>query len=769
MKLFYRQPAQNWHEGFPLGNGRLGVVWYREGEKEILQINEDTLWSGYPAETQKGFRPEDLAEVKTLAKERRYLSAMRLLEKRMQDTEDVQIYEPFGSVAVEFMGEDSAEDYSRQLDLERAVAQEEYAKNRKRYRHTCFVSAPAQGICYRIWAEEPFTVRFYAQGGFLTKKEYGQDGFVLYGQCPGRNHFTVSNPPKDTEIPFFGDPREQGMLYKGIGKIRAAGGNVEACRDGVWCRDVTEVTLFLAVRSSFNGYDRHPCLEGADPDRRLSEDISAADKDFEKLLEEHAADYRRYFTRMGFSLGESGGEETDLRERLLRFEKEPSDLGLVTLLFDYGRYLLISCSRPGTQAANLQGIWNPYLIPPWFSDYTVNINTQMNYWLVGPCNLAELAEPLVRMNRELLDNGRQTARLFFGCSGCAAFHNVDLWRKTSPADGRAVWAFWPFGAAWMCRNLYDTYLFTQDRVYLEEILPILRENVIFCQQILEKTKKGYAVCPATSPENEFLWEGERVSVAYYTENTLAVIRNLFRDYREAAEILGQKDEIWRETGRLLEGMVPTAVGSDGRITEWNEEFTEADREHRHLSHLYELHPGRGITRKDEGLYRAAAKSLEQRGDQGTGWSLAWKILMWARLEDGAHAGRMVKKLFHLVDAAEQTHIQGGGLYANLLCAHPPFQIDGNFGYTAGIMEMLLQSHAGELTLLPAVPGDWKTGRVWGAMARGCICVDMEWDENTLRFTLLGKKDTSVRLRIGKREARTVELQANVPYRGTVAL
>ncbi|MBQ8640544.1 MAG: glycoside hydrolase family 95 protein [Lachnospiraceae bacterium] len=797
MKLIFNKPATVWQEGFPVGNGRLGAMVYGDGEKRILQINEDTLWSGYPADTQKGFTPQELKETKKLVRERRYAEAMHYLEERMLVTEDVQMYLPFGNLNVQ-MQQNEMCDYRRELDLETAVAKETYRCKDACYTHTCFISAPAQVMIYRIEAEEDFSVKIGADGQFLNRQEYREDGFTLWGQCPGRSGAVKSRPDREKIIHMSDKPEENGALYQGWGRIFAETKD-NACRqavnseldgsadrsgeaevlsengkpavctvsaDGIAYQGICSLTLVFAVRSSFNGFAKHPVLEGVDPAAALAEDMKQAVRPVEELLCEHIRDYQSYYSRVQFELGTSGKEEMDLQERLAQFAKDPDDQSLIPLLFHLGRYLLISGSRPGTQAANLQGIWNKEIVPPWFSDYTVNINTEMNYWPAGPCNLPELTEPLVRMNRELMAQGRETARRMFACDGVACCHNVDIWRKTSPADGRAMWAFWPFGAAWMCRNLYDEYLFTQDRDYLREIMPILRENVIFCSQMLEETEDGLAVVAATSPENQFLQGEERVSVALYTENTLAIIRNLFLDYIEACQVLDEEmaagketttDEYLLRVKEQLQKIAPMKIGSLGQILEWNEEFEENEVEHRHLTHLYELHPGRGITAKTPELRDAARISLERRGDEGTGWGLSWKLLMWARLEDGEHAGKLAKRMMKLVESHQRVSTHGGGVFANLLCAHPPFQIDGNFGYTAGVAEMLLQSHAGELVILPAIPSEWERGFVRGLAARGGILVDISWENGRANAVLRSTKDTTVSVRIGRGNRQLVEL------------
>ena len=764
MGIIFKQPAKFWQEGFPLGNGRLGAVVRGGCEEEIIQLNEDTLTSGYPVKEQKGFTPEDMEIVRGLTEKRQYDKAMQVLEEIMLCTEDVQLYEPAGNIHIKFEGEREITEYRRELNLDEAVVKVDYRNHGAAYQHICFASAPANALVYKISSDETFSVIISADGDFVSGSDYSEDTVIMHGQCPGRSGFTKGGTPQDAVPVMSENPEEKGMYYKGIIKIQTRGGETEAREDGVYCKNINEVTLYTAIRSSYNGYNKHPYLEGADPDVKLREDCKSADKDWKELLEEHIADYQSFYHRVSFSLTDSGNGDMDMQERLKLFEEEPTDQSLIPLLFHYGRYLLISCSRPGTQPANLQGIWNKEIIPPWFSDYTVNINTQMNYWPASVCNMPELVEPLVVLNEELLENGRQTARQFFGCEGSACFHNTDLWRKTSPADGKAMWAFWPYGAAWMCRNLFDTYLFTEDKKYLEHIMPVLKENTIFCEQMLRKTEYGYAATPATSPENEFIWNGEKVSVAHFTEDTLAISRNLFRDYIQACEILGIQDEVSEKARQLLEEIVPVQISKDGYILEWNEDLEEAEVQHRHLSHLYELHPGRGITKDTPELYQAARVSLDRRGDRSSGWAMAWRMCMWARLEDGNRAEKLMRNMFHLVEADATMSSWGGGVYPNLLCGHPPFQIDGNFGFTAGIAEMLLQSHANEIVLLPAIPDSWKKGKVTGLAASGGILVDMEWNQNQIKYALISKKDQTISVRIGNKERRSINLSKNIVYK-----
>ena len=672
------------------------------------------------------------------------------------------MYIPFGNLCMEMLEEEEISDYGRELCLDTAEVTVSYKNHGAQVERKCLISHPAQVLVYHILSEEAFSLKIYVEGGYPKETSCEAGVLKTKGQCPGRVPFTVGEGGSEKAVPVF--PKElekQGMWYEGWGKA-VTDGETEEAGDTLIVKNAKELTLYYAIRTSFNGFDRHPVLEGVSPVSLLEKDFSCTEKSYTALRTEHLVEYQNYYDRVRLFLGEED-DERDLRQRLLDFKDHPEDIALSALLFQYGRYLLIASSRPGTQPANLQGIWNAELVPPWFSDYTVNINTEMNYWPAGSCNLAEMGEPLLKLCKEMAADGKETAENYFDAKGACSFHNVDLWRKTTPADGRAQWNFWPLGYAWLCRNLYDQYLFTEDKEYLEEIYPILKENVRFCVETVVQTGKGYAASPATSPENEFFFEKERLTVAQYTENENAIIRNLLRDYLEASQLLGIKEELTEQAELVRAQMVPTAIGSEGQILEWNEEFEEVDQHHRHLSHLYELHPGRGITEKTPELYEAARASLLRRGDEGTGWSLAWKILMWARMKDGVHVGELLEHILHLVEPDEAMQVMGGGVYANLLCAHPPYQIDGNFGYTAGVAEALLQSHAGVIHILPALPRKWEKGEVTGLKARGDVTVDISWENGKAEAQLYSDTDKNIVVRIGKGEKAELELKAGMLY------
>lgn len=763
MKMYSEQPAKNWLEGFPIGNGRLGGMILGDPNKEIIYLNEDTLWSGYPINKYKGFTRKTFEKAKCEVLNGEYSKATRILEDELMEAEDAQMYLPFGEIEIERMDRIEPREYTRCLDLSEAVIKTNYCREGNAYSHIAFASNPLNGIVYMMESEEPFDIKLQGQGDFISRIVYKDDEIQLYGECPGRFPYTVGQrgTPEAKHV-FSSIPKERGMQFEGRIRIISTGGYTNVLDDGIELLQIKRLELIIMIRTSYNGFLNHPFTNGCDYKKLLEQDLERRD-DFDCMLQEHIKDYQKYYNRMSLYLGNNSNEPVNIQKIWEEAEDLPN-ISLQLLLFHYGRYLLISSSREGTQAANLQGIWNSEVVPPWFCEYTTNINFEMNYWMVGPCNLGELFEPFVQLCLDLLVTGKKCAKEFFGCRGACSFHNVDIWKKATPANGKAMWSFWPFGLAWMCRNLADQYSYTGDKKYLKKILPVLEESSLFCLDMLETTSEGYAVVPATSPENEFIVNGEKLSVAQFTENTNAIVRWVFRDYLNACKELGIRGEVYNEVKRILPDIVPIRLGSIGQILEWNKEFTESERHHRHLSHLYELHPGNGITRQSPDTYNAARKSLEIRGDDSSGWSLVWKICMWARLEDGEWTDKLLRKLFRLVSPDGDSVHEKGGLYPNLLCA-PPFQIDGNFGYVAAVSEMLLQSHSHELVLLPAIPDYWTNGEVTGIMARGGISVGIKWNRNEVQYTLKATRDIDVNVRVKSGKGKLIKLYKGCVYSG----
>jgi len=737
--LWYDAPAKDWNEALPIGNGSLGAMVFGYPEQERLQLNEETLWTGGPAELNPNpDAPNYLEGVRKLLFDGKNDEASRMMRK-MQGP-NTQMYQPLGDLLIHQKSLSPASAYYRDLNIETAIATTRFTQDGVELTREIFSSAPDSVIVLHLKASKKGALNLalaVTHPLAFTSEIQGSD-LVLKAKA----RITSDENRNRKEIIFDDAIGDKGMYFQFRVRVVSCDGKVNTSDSMLVISDATDAVVLLAAATSYNGFRNSPTLAGKDTQAITLKRLDAAQrKSYEVLKAAHLADYQKLFKRVELNLTNEVVPDLPTDKRLAGYKQGVADPHLEELYFQFGRYLLISCSRPGGIAANLQGIWCEAIRPSWRSNYTTNINLQMNYWPALPLNMTEMYEPLLSQIEHIAFNGRFTAKNYYNANGWAAHHNSDIWAQTNPVGeggGDPKYANWALGSPWLSQHLFEYYRFTMDKAYLrDKAYPIMKGAADFCMSWLVP-KDGYLVtAPSTSPENVYLDKaGKKNAVTIASTMDMEIIWDLFTNVMEATKILGIDTEYAALLKSKRDSLQPIKVGKKGNIVEWYEDFEDVEPEHRHVSHLFGLHPGREISPLiDPVLGNAAIKTLELRGDGGTGWSKAWKINFWARLLDGDHAYKMYQELL-------KTSTQ-----INLFDTHPPFQIDGNFGSIAGVSEFFVQSHLDAIQLLPALPKAWKDGSVKGLKARGAFEVDLVWKESKLiRATLLSEKGTPCVLR-----------------------
>jgi len=768
--LWFDRPAEFFEETLVLGNGRIGASVFGGVQVDSMFLNDATLWTGGPVDV--NMNPEAhkwLPAIREALANEDYPAADSL-NKRLQGSFS-QSYAPLGTLYLNFQHEKGeVKNYYRELDIEQAISTVRYEVNGVKFQREYFISAPDSVMVIKLWTSKKGALNFDLNFNSLLKYNLAAQGeaLIVTGYAP-----IVAEPSYRGDMPnavvFDG---KKGTRFAAQFFIKNKGGNLSKSANRIGLESGTEALIFVSMSTSFNGFDKDPVKQGLDATaiaERLLKNASA--KPHKDLLDAHRKDYMRFFKRVSLDLGPTAAPNQPTDERLKRYAKGEEDKNLEILYFQYGRYLLISSSRTPGVPANLQGIWNPYIRPPWSSNYTININAEENYWLAETCNLSELHQPLLSFIKNVASNGTSTAKNFYGVErGWVACHNSDIWAMSNPVGdfgkGDPVWANWNMGGTWLATHCWEHFAFTQDMDWLRnEGYPLMKGAAEFCLDWLVKDKTGehLVTSPSTSPENKYVTPtGYHGATFYGSTADLAMIRELFDQTIAAAKKLNVDADFAKQMETALAQLYPYQISKTGGLQEWYYDWQDEDPQHRHQSHLFGLHPGHHINPAETPtLADACRRTLEIKGDETTGWSKGWRINLWARLHDGNRAYKMYRELLRFVppDGLKTNMSNGGGTYPNLFDAHPPFQIDGNFGGAAAVAEMLVQSDEKQIHLLPALPDAWRSGYVKGLCARGGFVLDMDWkDGKVVKVTVFSRTGGTARLTDGKDGRWEVEVK-----------